>query len=201
MMRFKLTKVPTLRLRHKAIVLTSLAGSVCLVSIVFVLFPNQTALRTAEAAIVDLQREQTLAGSSSRNLVIAKQRQTELQEVIAEFSQSFVAKNNPLYLIATIEEFAEGRNITANITISDTVTEESETEISGYTPVTVIVEMTGPMQAVLEFLNDISTSRLLIDVQDISIQTSPEDSAEEDSVEVEGDPSLQVQMTAVTYWK
>lgn len=189
MKTLKLTKLP---LRHKVIILVSLATLVAVGSLSFILFPGQAALRSTQAAITDIQREQNLSGSSSSNLVRAKQRGAEISETENLFSTAFVPKNNPIYLIALIEELAEGRNITADISINDTRT---ESETATHTPVTIGLQLTGPLQAILEFLNDLSTSPILLDVKNITINTNVESTANST------DPTLSVNVQTITYWK
>lgn len=188
----KTLQLTKLRLRHKAIILVGLATLVALGSLSVILFPGQSALRSTQAAIKDIQREQNLTGSSSRNLVRAKQRGAEISETENLFNTAFVPKNNPIYLIALIEELAEGRNITADISINDTRT---ESETTAHTPVSVGLQLTGPLQAILEFLNDLSTSPVLFDVKNITI--SPSDESNTNST----DPVLSVNVQTITYWK
>lgn len=186
----KLTKLP---LRHNAIILISVASLITIVSISFILFPAQEKLRATQSAIQDIQKAQNISGSSGRNLVQAKQRGSEISETEDVFNDAFVPKNNPLYLISLIEELAESRNITAEISINDS-TDTSETAFQ--TPVTIGIEMTGPMKALLEFLNDLSTSPILLDVKSITVTRSDE-IGNVDST----DPLLSFNVQIITYWK
>lgn len=189
----KILKLTNLPLRHNAIILISISGFIAIASISLVLFPAQEKLRTTQSAIQDIQKAQNTSGSSGRNLVQAKQRGSEISETEAIFNDAFIPKNNPIYLIALIEELAESRNITAEISINDSA-DTSETAFQ--TPVTIGIEMTGPMKALLEFLNDLSTSPILLDVKSVTVTRSDE-IGNSDSA----DPLLSFNVQIVTYWK
>lgn len=189
----KILKLSNIALRHNAIILISIAGLIAIVSISLILLPAQEKLRSTQSAIQDIQKAQNISGSSGRNLVQAKQRGSEISETEATFNAAFVPKKNPLYLIALIEELAESRNIAAEISINDS-TDTSETAFQ--TPVTIGIEMTGQMKALLEFLNDLSTSPILLDVKNITVTRSDEIGNINST-----DPLVSFNVQIITYWK
>ncbi len=189
----KTLKLSKIILRQNAVILIIVAALIMILSVSVVLYPSQNKLRTTQSAIQDIQRNQNISGSSGRNLARAKQRGTEILETESAFNKVFVPKNNPLYLIALIEEFAESRNITVEISINES---KDISDTAYQTPISIGIQMTGPMKAILECLNDISTAPILIDVKKIIVTRG-------DAIENSNstDPLLSFNVEAVTYWK
>lgn len=188
----KKLSINKLQLRNKIIILSSLALLVAGGSVFFVLLPSQSKLLNIKTRVEEIQHEQGITESSTNNLIRAKGRISEVSDTLDKINEAYVPKDNPIYLVAIIEELAEGRNIEAEIDIEHDAADINSEEI---TPVEIQLTLNGPMQPILEFLNDISTASVYIEPVKLNILQVP-DAAEN----LNGDTSVSAEFKALTYW-
>ncbi|MBI2416074.1 MAG: hypothetical protein HYV33_05455 [Candidatus Kerfeldbacteria bacterium] len=139
-----------------------------LISIIFIIRPGQSAIGTTTAAVRTVIAEQTTPQSATSNLVRAVKREQDIDAMTIQLLNNYIDPAAPLDFINLLEQAATSRSVDVSFTITDPI--PSHIQAGEPAPVRLTLAITGELVAVLEFINDVVTQPMQLDIAAITIQ-------------------------------
>lgn len=132
---------------------------------IIVIWPAVGRLQSTAQTIIDTQSTQASSIQATANLISALQQRTELEDQAQRLETFFISRNNPITFVSRLEELADDHAVILDLGLNEPETAAN----NAITPATVIVNVDGTLPNVLDFMNDLLTDEVFLDVQSVRI--------------------------------